>query len=84
MSPEVQRHAGVAAGVVPQQSVEVGAVAPPGVFPIDLVGSLRQLPETVGEGLEDGSFASSNGLEFNGGPSGDDADYWYVETGLTF
>lgn len=38
----------------------------------------------VGDGLEDGSFTVANGLEFNGGSAGEDADYWYFETGLEF
>jgi len=38
----------------------------------------------VGEGLREGSFTASNGLDFNGGSDGDDADYWYFETGISF
>jgi alginate export protein len=38
----------------------------------------------VGDGLREGSFSNSNGLDFNGGTGGDDADYFYFETGLEF
>lgn len=38
----------------------------------------------VGEGLENGNFNSSNGLDFNGGSASDDVDYLYFETGLFF
>lgn len=38
----------------------------------------------VGEGLEEGNFNSSNGLAFNGGTSGDDANHFYFETQLKF
>ena len=38
----------------------------------------------VGDGLEDGSFVTSNGHEFIGGTDGDDADYFWFETGLSF
>ncbi len=38
----------------------------------------------VGDGLKEGSFSNSNGLDFNGGTGGDDADYFYFETGLEF
>lgn len=38
----------------------------------------------VGDGLEDGSFSSLNGLGFNGGMGDDDADYVYFETKLCF
>jgi len=38
----------------------------------------------TGKGLAEGSFTQSNGLDFNGGPAGEDADYFYFETGITF
>ena len=36
------------------------------------------------DGLEDGNFIHRYGLEFSGGTSDDDADYFYLETGLKF
>ena len=38
----------------------------------------------VGDGLEDGSFSNSYGLDFNGGTNADDADYVYFESGISF
>lgn len=38
----------------------------------------------VGKGLRQGSFTASNGLEFNGGSSGDDADHVYFDTQISF
>ena len=38
----------------------------------------------VGDGLRQGNFGPSNGLDFNGGSDGKDADYWYWETSLAF
>ncbi|MCP4642772.1 MAG: alginate export family protein [bacterium] len=38
----------------------------------------------VGNGLEDGSYTNANGLGFNGGSDGDDADYLYFETKVKF
>ena len=38
----------------------------------------------VGDGLKDGNFVMSNGLEFIGGSDGDDADCLYFETGVSF
>ena len=38
----------------------------------------------VGDGLEEGNFCNSYGLDFNGGTNGDDADYFYFETGMSF
>jgi len=38
----------------------------------------------TGDGLQDGSFTSNNGLVFNGGSDNDDADYVYAETMLKF
>jgi len=37
-----------------------------------------------GEGLEDGSFVGSYGLDFIGGSDDADADYFYFETGISF
>ncbi len=38
----------------------------------------------TGDGLADGNFTHRYGLEFNGGTSDDDADYFYVDTSLKF
>ncbi len=38
----------------------------------------------VGKGLEQGQFVPENGLGFNGGSAGDDADYFWFETGISF
>lgn len=38
----------------------------------------------VGDGLEDGNFNNSYGLDFNGGTDDDDADYLYFEVGIGF
>ena len=38
----------------------------------------------VGDGLSDGNFVTSNGIEFIGGSDGDDADYFWFETGVSF
>jgi hypothetical protein len=38
----------------------------------------------VGDGSEDGNFVDLNGLVFNGGTAGKDADYLYLEAELTF
>ena len=38
----------------------------------------------TGDGLEDGNFIHRYGLEFSGGTDDDDADYYYLETGLKF
>jgi hypothetical protein len=38
----------------------------------------------VGDGLSDGNFVTSNGSEFIGGSDGDDADYFWFETGVSF
>lgn len=38
----------------------------------------------VGDGLRDGHFNISNGLEFSGGSDRDDVDYFYFETGIFF
>jgi len=38
----------------------------------------------VGDGLEEGDFCNSYGLDLNGGTDGDDADYFYFETGMSF
>lgn len=38
----------------------------------------------TGGGLEDGAFVDKNGLGFYGGLSGDDADYFWAGTKLTF
>jgi len=38
----------------------------------------------VGDGLRRGHFNASNGLEFVGGSAGNNVDYFYFETGITF
>jgi Alginate export len=38
----------------------------------------------TGPGLEDGNYSDANGLGFNGGTDGDDADYFFIETVLSF
>ncbi len=38
----------------------------------------------VGDGLREGNFNAGNGLIFNGGTDGDDADFVYFETKLAF
>jgi hypothetical protein len=38
----------------------------------------------TGDGLKDGNFTDLNGLLFNGGTDDQDADYFYIETALTF
>ena len=38
----------------------------------------------TGNGLAEGNFVNSNGLEFNGGSKDDDANYFYAETSVKF
>ncbi len=50
----------------------------------DLTFELGWMHLFVGGGLEDGNFGDSNGLGFLGGTDGDDADYVYLETRISF
>ena len=53
-------------------------------YTADLSFALGYAHLFVGKGLEEGSFNHANGLIFSGGTRGDDADYVFFETKLTF
>jgi hypothetical protein len=50
----------------------------------DLTFELGWMHLFVGDGLKHGNFGDSHGLGFLGGTSGDDADYIYLETRISF